>query len=64
MERHLKVDRHEGDTGGNFSVNYLVVNDDGREGFCKVMNYSWVLQVQAMGLDPRRDGERDRCVQI
>jgi eukaryotic-like serine/threonine-protein kinase len=47
-----KLHRHPGDTGGNFSVNYLVENDDGREGFCKVLNYSWVVQAQAMGLDP------------
>lgn len=47
-----KIQRHPGDTGGNFSVNYLVENDDGREGFCKVLNYSWVVQAQAMGLDP------------
>jgi serine/threonine protein kinase len=47
-----KIERHPGDTGGNFSVNYLVENDDGREGFCKVLNYSWVVQAQALGLDP------------
>jgi serine/threonine protein kinase len=47
-----KVGRHPQDTGGNFSVNYLVVNGEGVEGFCKVLNYSWLLQAQQVGLDP------------
>lgn len=37
-------------TGGNFSVNYHVANADGRRGFCKVLNYHWLLT--ARGADP------------
>lgn len=47
-----KIDRKAGDTGGNFSVHYLVENQEGRKGFCKVLNYQWLLQVQALGMDP------------
>jgi hypothetical protein len=36
-----KVARESGDTGGNFSVNYIVERD-GQRAFCKVLNYAWV----------------------
>jgi serine/threonine protein kinase len=42
-----QVRRRHDDTGGNFSICYRVVNDDGRKGFCKVINYGWVLDVHS-----------------
>lgn len=42
-----RVAREIGDTGGFFSVNYRVVNADGRRGFCKVLNYYWILSAQS-----------------
>jgi serine/threonine protein kinase len=44
-----KVQRKPGDTGGNFSINYWVENEDGRRGFCKVFNYEWVLTATRRG---------------
>ena len=41
-----------GDTGGHFSINYWVENDDGRKGFCKVLNYAWLKRVGLFGGDP------------
>jgi len=41
-----------GDTGGNFSVNYWAVHSSGRRGFCKVLNYWWLLTSGAIGSDP------------
>ena len=34
-----RVPDRAGATGGNFSISYVVRHDDGREGFCKVLNY-------------------------
>lgn len=45
-----KVARQAGDTGGNFSVNYLVERE-GQQAFCKVLNYAWIMQARA-GVDP------------
>lgn len=44
--------RTPGDTGGNFSINYWVENKDGRRGFCKVMNYEWLMAVGPSNHDP------------
>lgn len=45
-----KVSRRPGDTGGNFSVNYLVTR--GAEvAFCKVINFGWIMMA-GPGLDP------------
>lgn len=41
VERQL--DRRQDDTGGNFSINYWVVKDSGTKGFCKVLNYEWLM---------------------
>lgn len=38
-----------GDTGGNFSVNYWVEDSQGRRGFCKVLNYYWLLTAGMLG---------------
>lgn len=41
-----------GDTGGNFSVNYWVEDATGRRGFCKVLNYDWLLNTGLPEQDP------------
>jgi eukaryotic-like serine/threonine-protein kinase len=35
-----QIDPHDGGTGGNFSVGYIVENADGRKGFCKALDFS------------------------
>ncbi len=45
-----KVTRQDGDTGGKFSVNYIVERD-GQQAFCKVLNYAWIMQAR-VGVDP------------
>jgi len=45
-----RVTRQIDDTGGHFSVNYRVENGDGRQGFCKVLNYHWIMT--SRGQDP------------
>lgn len=34
-----RIPDRPGATGGNFSIAYTARHDDGREGFCKVLNY-------------------------
>lgn len=46
-----KVGRLPGDTGGNFSVNY-VVERDGQQAFCKVLNFGWIFSAAVK--DPAR----------
>jgi len=38
-----RVPDRPGATGGNFSIAYMARHDDGREGFCKVLNYQMAL---------------------
>jgi serine/threonine protein kinase len=38
-----RVPDRPGATGGNFSIAYMVKHDDGREGFCKVLNYQMAM---------------------
>lgn len=45
-----KVERRPGDTGGNFSVNYLVERGS-EKGFCKVLNLAWLIE-SGPGRDP------------
>lgn len=40
------------DTGGNFSINYWAEDESGRRGFCKVLNYWWLLNSGAADEDP------------
>lgn len=47
-----KVPRRPDDTGGRFSVSYIVERD-GQEAFCKVLNFGWILDAQGEG-DPAR----------
>lgn len=47
-----RVSRQPGDTGGNFSVSYIVERD-GQKAFCKVLNYGWIFSAGA-GVDPAR----------
>lgn len=47
-----KLDRRPGDTGGNFSINYWAEHPDGRRGFCKVLNFHWLLSAMGEGMDP------------
>lgn len=47
-----RVDREAGDTGGNFSINYWVRKSDGTRGFCKVLNYHWIMTALMRGADP------------
>lgn len=39
-------------TGGNFSINYWATGPSGQRGFCKVLNYWWLLQSLTSGGDP------------
>lgn len=41
-----------GSSGGNFSINYWVEDGDGRRGFCKVLNFHWLLNSAGDGEDP------------
>lgn len=45
-----KVVPELGASGGTFSINYFVEDDSGRKGFCKVLNYAWLLTYS--GHDP------------
>lgn len=47
-----RIDPRPGDTGGFFSINYWVENSDGTRGFCKILNYWWLLTTGAFGDDP------------
>ena len=47
-----RIHQRPGDTGGNFSVNYWVVDESGRRGFCKVLNYWWLLTTSGLCSDP------------
>lgn len=40
------------DTGGHFSINYWVEDANGRKGFCKVLNYAWLLEATRHSGDP------------
>ena len=39
-----KYERDPGSTGGNFCVGYRVEHPDGRQGFCKALDYFWALR--------------------
>lgn len=47
-----KVIRKPGDTGGNFSINYWVEDASGRRGFCKVLNFDWLVRISPLNVDP------------
>ena len=47
-----RIDPRPGDTGGFFSINYWVENSSGTRGFCKILNYWWLLTTGALGPDP------------
>ena len=47
-----RIRPRQGDTGGNFSVNYWVEHSSGRRGFCKVLNYDWLINTGVPGRDP------------
>lgn len=48
-----RVVKRPGESGGTFSVNYRVSNSDGRAGFCKVINYYWILNANMVDpVDP------------
>lgn len=38
-----RIPDRPGATGGNFSISYTARHDDGREGFCKVLNYQMAM---------------------
>jgi len=47
-----KIERRPGDTGGNFSINYWVQDESGRRGFCKVLNFDWLVRISPSNADP------------
>ncbi|WP_344114253.1 protein kinase domain-containing protein [Kribbella alba] len=44
-----KVYKQPADTGGNFSVNYWVENEQGGRAFCKVLDLEWILKSRQRG---------------
>jgi serine/threonine protein kinase len=47
-----RLDRRSGESGGNFSVNYWVEHESGRRGFCKVLNFDWLVRLSPLNTDP------------
>ena len=51
-EKLPKADRSKGESGGNFSICYIV-NKDGRDFFMKVLNYQMIITKPLPGFDEK-----------